>query len=105
VKWLEVLRAGYGLCELLSPDFVAGRLMGTAPDRRARAAIRILGARHLLQAALTARGGRTAHRIGGTVDAAHAATMIVLAALDEKRRSTAAVNAAIALVFSAGEFR
>lgn len=105
MRTLEFVRAGYGFCELLAPDLVEGRLLGRAPDRRARMVIRILGARHLIQAAATARGGRAAHRLGGTVDAVHALSMLILSALDPARRSPAAVNAAIALVFAAGEFR
>ncbi|SDK43276.1 hypothetical protein [Arthrobacter sp. ok362] len=105
MKPLEVVRAAYGMSELLAPDFVSGRLLGEAPDGRARAVIRVLGARHLLQAVLTARAGRTAHRVGGSVDAVHAASMIVLAALDGRHRRSAAANAALALVFAAGEFK
>jgi hypothetical protein len=104
MKPLEVVRAAYGMCELLAPDFVSGRLLGEAPEGRVRAVIRILGARHLVQALLTARAGRTAHRVGGTVDAVHAATMVVLAALDDRHRRSASVNAALAVVFAAGEF-
>jgi hypothetical protein len=72
MKPLEAVRAVYGMCELLAPDFVSARLLGEAPDGRGRVVIRILGARHLAQALLTARAGRTAHRLGGGVDALHA---------------------------------
>lgn len=102
---LEVLRASYGAVELLAPGQVERLLLGTAPDARTRRVIRILGARHLVQAAVTARAGRTLHRLGGGVDAVHALTMAALAGLDPKRRHAAAVNAAIALAFAAGEFR
>jgi hypothetical protein len=102
---LEILRGAYGLTELLAPAAVERLLVGTSPDRRARAVTRILGARHLLQALLTARGGRTLHRLGGGVDAIHALTAAGLAAADPGRRKAAAVNAAIALAFAAGEFQ
>ncbi len=102
---LEAVRAIYGLCELLAPDFVSGRLLGKAPDRKARVVIRILGARHLVQAVLTFRAGSVAHGIGGWVDAIHAASMVALAAVDPRRRTSAAVNAAIAVVFAAAEFQ
>jgi hypothetical protein len=101
---LEVVRAAYGMCELIAPDFVSVRLLGEAPDGRARAVVRILGARHLVQAALTAHAGRTGRRLGGSVDAVHAASMLVLAALDGSHRRSAAANAALALAFAAGEF-
>lgn len=103
MKPLEVVRAAYGLCELLAPDFLSGRLLGDAPDGKVRLVIRILGARHLVQALLTARSGRTAHRVGGSVDALHAASMVALAARNDRYRKSAAVNAALALVFAAGE--
>lgn len=104
MKPLEVVRAAYGMSELLAPDFVSGRLLGEMPDGRARVVIRILGARHLVQAILTVRAGRTAHRVGGCVDALHAASMVVLAAYDGRHRRSAAANAALASVFAAGEF-
>ena len=105
MKPLELLRAAYGTAELLSPGTVEGLLIGRAPDQRARAVIRILGARHLLQAVVTARGGRTLHRLGGGVDLVHALTMVALAAFDRRRRRPAVVNAAVALAFAAGEWR
>jgi hypothetical protein len=105
MKPLETLRAVYGAAELLLPGTVERLLVGTTPDARARKAIRILGARHLLQAAVTARGGRTVHHFGGGVDTLHALTMVGLAAFDPERRRAATVNAAIALAFAAGEFR
>lgn len=104
MKPLEVVRAAYGLCELLAPAFVAGRLLGRAPDGREQVVIRILGLRHLVQAVLTVRAGCTAHRVGGCVDAVHAASMVVLAAVDGQYRRPAAASAALALVFAAGEF-
>ncbi|WP_138443059.1 hypothetical protein [Sinomonas susongensis] len=102
---LEVVRAAYGASELLAPGALERLLVGAAADQRARTTIRILGARHLLQAVVTARGGATVHRLGGGVDALHAVSMAALAVFDPKRRRAAAVNAAIALAFAAGEFR
>ncbi|MGT2462601.1 hypothetical protein [Sinomonas atrocyanea] len=102
---LETVRAAYGVTELLAPGAVERLLLGHAPDERARRVIRVLGGRHLLQALVTARGGRTLHRLGGGVDVIHAVTMAALAGADPRRRRAAAVNAAIALVFAAGELR
>jgi hypothetical protein len=92
------------MCELLAPVYVSGRLLGEVPDGRTRAVIRILGARHLVQAMLTIRAGRVAHVTGGSVDVVHAASMVVVAVLDSRHRRSAGVNAALALVFAAGEF-
>jgi hypothetical protein len=105
MKPLEVLRAAYGGTELLAPGTVERLLLGSGLDSRGRKALRVLGARHLLQAAATARGGATVHRVGGSVDVAHALTMLALAAFDPPRRRVALLNAAIALAFAAGEFR
>ncbi|BCT74274.1 hypothetical protein SCMU_01160 [Sinomonas cyclohexanicum] len=102
---LETVRAAYGTVELLAPGAVEHLLLGHRPDERARTVIRILGARHLLQALVTARGGPALHRLGGGVDIVHAVTMAALAGADPKRRRAAAINAAIALVFAAGELR
>ncbi len=100
-----MLRAAYGVTELLAPGSLERLLVGTVADDRARVVIRILGARHLLQAMVTARGGPTLRRLGGGVDTLHALSMAALAATDPKRRRAAAVNAAIALAFAAGEWR
>ncbi|GAB2756042.1 hypothetical protein [Sinomonas soli] len=102
---LETVRAAYGTVELVAPGAVERLLLGHRPDDRARTVIRVLGARHLVQALVTARGGRTLHRLGGAVDVIHAVTMAALAGADPRRRRAAAVNAAIALVFAAGELR
>ena len=106
MKLLELLRAGYGTTALLAPGVVEHLLSGHAPDGPARAAIRILGARHLLQAAVLARGGgRGLHLLGCAVDVLHALTAAGLAIVDERRRPAASANAAIALAFAAGERR
>ncbi|MDQ0769420.1 NAD(P)-dependent dehydrogenase (short-subunit alcohol dehydrogenase family) [Pseudarthrobacter defluvii] len=102
---LEVFRAAYGTAELLSPGAVEGFLIGQAPDSHARTFIRVLGARHVLQATVSNRGGTVLHRLGGGVDALHALTMLALAGLDRRRRHAAVASAAIALAFAAGEVR
>lgn len=102
---LELIRTAYGTTALIAPGAVEHLLSGHAPDERARTVIRILGARHLLQAAVTARGSRGIHLLGCGVDLLHALTAAGLAVVDERRRPAAAANAAIALAFAAGEQR
>lgn len=102
---LEALRALYGLVELAAPDAVTAALLGRAPDHRMRVVIRILGARHVAQAALTLAAPRAMHRVGGVVDLLHAGSMVGLAVLDPRRRRAAALNAVIATLFGAGELR
>ncbi|MDQ0147758.1 hypothetical protein [Pseudarthrobacter niigatensis] len=107
MKPLEIVRAAYGTAEFLAPGAAESFLTGRSSDAHARTFIRVLGARHLLQAAsITAFGGGAAlHRISAGVDALHALTMLVLAAVDRPRRYPAVANAAIALALATGELR
>lgn len=103
---LEIVRAAFGLAELLLPGQVAKHLLGHAADPGERVFIRILGARHLAQAALlVGTENRAAHRVGAAVDLLHAATVLVVALTDRRRKVAGTVNAAIAVVFAGGELR
>jgi hypothetical protein len=70
-------------------------------------AARVLGVRHLLQAAILER--RLGHRPGssarpaGAVDLLHAASMLALAAVDPPRRRPALVSATVATALAIGE--
>ena len=88
-RTLVVVRLGYGLLQLRAPNLMPTRALGPPLRRRDRAVLRLLGARHLLQAAVTtAMPTPPVLRCGASVDAAHAASMMV-AALDRCRRRTA----------------
>ncbi|WP_285247685.1 MULTISPECIES: hypothetical protein [unclassified Pseudarthrobacter] len=104
---LEVVRAGFGSAELLAPGAAECSLIARGPDAHARTFIRVLGARHLVQATATTifGGGAPLHWISAAVDALHALTMLGQAAVDRRRRHAAVANAAIALAFAAGELR
>ena len=68
VRPTEVVRAAYGLVELVAPAAPAGRVLGVRRDRAERAVARLLGARHLTQAVLTTlvrQPARTAGRRRG----------------------------------------
>lgn len=74
---LEAGRAAYGLVGLVAPRRLAALELGRAPGRGTTTVARVLGARHLAQAvAVLATGGVEAHRLGGGVDALHAASMV-----------------------------
>jgi len=103
MKILELTRAMYGVTEICAPRWGIGMLLGRAPDRKMAAVIRVLGARHLVQALMTRGKGRTAHRIGGTIDLLHAVSMVGIAVHYKKHRPPALLSAAIALVFGVGE--
>ncbi|SDB92951.1 hypothetical protein GA0111570_10988 [Raineyella antarctica] len=105
MRTLEIVRAGYGLVLLVAPDAVEGRLLEPG-DRPARIALRVLGARHLLQAVLTAGDSHKARRVGGTVDVVHALSMLaLLAEPDRGRRVAAAISAVAALALGVAELR
>jgi hypothetical protein len=100
VRGQEMLRAGWGLALLSAPDVVVSRLGAAPPDRATRAVARTLGARHLIQAAVTmAAPCRQVLRWGGLADLAHASTGLALAAADARYRRAALVDATIATSF------
>ncbi len=107
MSWLEPVRAGYGLCQLAFPDFFAGLVLRRRLDGRAAVVVRVLGARHLLQALVVglAPRSRTIHRCGAVVDVLHSASMVVLATADARRRTAALSDAVVAGLFAAGEMR
>ncbi len=97
-----ILRAGYGAALLCVPGPLIRRVTGSPADRRIKVTARVLGARHLVQAAATARrSGPDALRIGASVDASHAASMFALAVGDRARRRAALVDGTVATTFSA----
>ena len=95
------LRAGYGTVLLLAPDHVVKLCTGRLPDPRARGVVRVLGARHIVQALLTG-GAPTAAvlAVGAEVDLTHSLTALGLAALDPPRRRAGFVDAAAAASFT-----
>ena len=110
MRVLQAFRAGYGLCQLSEPTLLADRVLALRLDGPAQMVVRVLGGRHLLQAALVggSQYGRRSgllHGAAATVDLLHAASMVLLAAVDERRRKAAALDAAVAGVFGAAEIR
>jgi hypothetical protein len=96
----ELVRAGWGLSMLLAPDVVVSRLGAASPDRATRAVARVLGMRHVAQAALTlAVPSQRVLRWGGYADLAHATTGLALAAADPRYRRAALIDATIATTF------
>jgi hypothetical protein len=91
---LQLARAGYGAALLLAPGPVIRLATGRTPTRRAGAVARLLGARHLVQAALTAAfPGPAAFTLGAQVDGVHAASMLALAAISPQARRIALTDA------------
>jgi hypothetical protein len=101
--FLELLRIAYGLAELTMPSTLSGALLDRVPDKRLRIALRILGARNVVQGVATLATRRRLGPLGGLVDLTHAASMVGLALVDAKRRRAALLSASTATLFAAGE--
>ncbi|WP_427171834.1 hypothetical protein [Arthrobacter sp. 92] len=106
MRAMEATRAAYGLCQLAFPSMIFRLALGHQPDRRVRAVVRILGARHLLQALVisAAPASRALHLGSGVVDSLHSASMVGLAVTDRRRRRGAALDAVVAGLFAGTEF-
>jgi hypothetical protein len=97
-----VARACYGAALLSAPGLALGLVTGQAPSNRARAVVRILGARHLAQAALTMwRPRRTVLAAGAGIDGCHAASMLALAVARPGLRRAGLADAVAAGAFTA----
>lgn len=99
----ETVRAGYGAALLLAPGPMLRLCTGQPAGAAARRVARLLGARQLIQAALTAGTGTSATglRIGAVVDLAHATSMAGLAVADGRVRAAAAADTLMATAFAA----
>ncbi|OBK19715.1 hypothetical protein A5636_17650 [Mycobacterium asiaticum] len=101
MRFLEVLRGGWGATLLTAPEFVLGRLHRVRVDRKAVVVTRILGARHLFQSAMSGiRPSPEVIAAGTWVDGVHALTAFGLAAADRYRRRAALIDAAVAAVWA-----
>lgn len=105
MKTLESIRALIGLCQLIRPQLLYRAVTGVAPSPGTVKLMRVLGARHLVQALILARAGTTVHRCGALVDLAHAGTMVALACGDRRWQKPAALDAVLASTFAALEAR
>jgi hypothetical protein len=91
---VQLLRTGYGAALLFAPGPTIQLATGRRPDRRTGQVARLLGARHLAQAAATAALPYPGvFALGATVDAVHAASMVLLGAVSRQARRTALTDA------------
>ncbi len=102
-----MVRATYGAALVLAPGPTIRIATCRRPSRRACRVARVLGTRHLIQAALTAAapGPAAVLVIGGQVDAAHTASMLLLAAVSPAERRAALTDALTEAAFAAVGFR
>lgn len=102
LRLLTAVRALWGTVLLGAPVAVLRDLPHERIDRPARMVARVLGVRHLTEAAVTGRrNSSTLIRAGAIVDAIHAATFAALAALRPDRRKLALTNVATASALAA----
>lgn len=100
IRWLPVAaRAGYGTVLVAAPRLLLRTGAATHPDW-APAVARLLGARHLVQAAALAARPRLAG-LGTAVDLAHAATDLICAAVRPDLRTPPLLDAAVASALAA----
>jgi hypothetical protein len=100
---VPLARAGYGAALLCAPGPIIGVVTGQPPSRRARQVARVLGVRHLAQAAIsTLNPGPEVVALGVVVDLLHAASMFAFAAgvPDLRRAELADALAATALAIA-----
>jgi hypothetical protein len=104
-RGLQKARAAYGAALVLTPGPVIWLATGQLPSRRARRVAQVLGIRHLIQAALTVAAPEPAVlSIGGRVDAVHATSMLLLAAVSRAGRRAALTDALTEAAFAAAGF-
>ena len=101
IRYIELLRAGWGAGLLSAPNAVLTRVHGVRVDRKAEVISRILGARHLVQASLSGVDPSPEILAGGVwVDTVHAVTALGLAVVDRRRARAALTDAVIAGVWA-----
>jgi hypothetical protein len=101
---VPLARAGYGAALLCAPGPMIGVVTGKPPSRRARRVARVLGVRHLIQAAVTAfNPGPEVVALGVVVDLLHAASMFAFAAVVPDLRDAELADALAATALAVAE--
>ena len=103
---IEVARALWGAALMIGPRTVLEQVHGVRADSRSIAVARVLGARHLTQAALSGiRPTPAVLALGVWVDAVHAGTALTFAAADHARARAWITDAAVAAGWAGAGFR
>jgi hypothetical protein len=99
---LQLTRTSYGVALVLAPGATIRLATGRLPGRQARRVARLLGARHLIQAALTAVVPQPAvFMMGAQIDTIHSASMLALAAFCRSGCRAALTDALVEAAFGA----
>jgi hypothetical protein len=94
------IRAGWGTTLLIVPGAVLRVFGGVDEGDAPRLVMRVLGARHLIQAAAESRLGGRAREFGILVDLLHGATSVGFAFIRPSWRRAALTDAAVAVSFA-----
>ncbi len=97
---LSAGRACYGLVLLAVPARVIG-VTGALPSQQSCRVARVLGVRHLVQAAASARADRGGLAAGAAVDSAHAVSMLVMAVVLPRLRRAELADGGITVLLAA----
>ena len=89
-------RALYGAALLAAPARLLSATMASRPSAIECRAVRVLGARQLVQAAMSQAGGRRAWQLGTAADGLHSVSMVMLAAARTPVRRAALADAVLA---------
>jgi hypothetical protein len=101
---VPLARAGYGAALLCAPGPMIGVVTGQPPSRRARQVARVLGVRHLAQAAITIWAtGPEVVALGVVVDLLHATSMFAFAAVVPDLRGAELADALAATALAVAE--
>lgn len=94
---MDLVRLTAGVLDLTAPTAVATAELGHVPHPADLVIFRVLGARQVLQACVTAVTGWSA--LGAVVDLAHLTSMVPVAVLSRRWRRAALVQVTVAGVF------
>jgi hypothetical protein len=98
---LQLARASYGVALVMAPGLLTFLVTGHSTTRRERRVAQLLGARHLVQAAVTAFVPvPSVVGLGAAVDAMHAGSMLLLATADPAARNAALTDALAEVAFA-----
>ena len=99
---LQLIRTSYGAALVLAPGVLIYLATGRTPSHRARRVAQLLGARHLVQAAVTAFVPvPDVFALGAEVDAVHAASMVLVAPAGGAAGRAAALDTLAEAAFAA----
>jgi hypothetical protein len=94
------VQALWGSALVVAPGVMLAVLGGAGDSASARRVLRVLGARHMLQALAEQRYGTGAVRLGSYVEALHALSCIGFGCVDRRWRRAAFTDAAISTGFA-----